>query len=121
MYIDFTICSNQNNLCKLKELFPDATLLVSGEKLKTGRTIPYNEFSFVYEEKVCYVDDLIAAFRNYIGLKFNSLYEYVQSNKLFSSFCIVIKEEDNHPALSLSNENLLFVCKLNGNIDFDFI
>ena len=60
------------------------------------------------------------ALKEYIGDKYLILSEYIKNNKLTSSFCIVLKEQE-HPALSIEHENLLFLSMLNARIDFDFI
>ncbi len=121
MYIDFTICSNENDFKELKNLFPTSKILNKGDLLKSGKKIPYNEFSIIFEQKkINYVDDLIKLFKEYIGDKYLILSEYIKNNKLNSSFCIVLKELE-HPALSIEHENLLFLSMLNARIDFDFI
>ena len=84
--------------------------------------MPYNEFSFIFKkDNYFYIDDLITSFKNFIGKNILSICEYIKLHKLKSSFCIVIKEETERPAISISHENLLFLCELNANIDFDFI
>ena len=122
MYIDFTICTENNKLTELKDFFPNATLLSKGEKLKSGKIIDYYEFSFIFEKKdIVYVDELISLFKEHCESQFKNLDKYLQTNLFTSSICIVIKEDEEHPAISISNDNLLFLCKLNANIDFDFI
>ena len=122
MYIDFTICSENRKLTELKEFFPSSTLLSKGEKRKSGKIIDYYEFSFTFEKKnIVYVDELISSFKEHCECQFKNLDKYLQTNLLTSSICIVIKKDEEHPAISISNDNLLFLCKLNTCIDFDFI
>ena len=121
MYIDFTICSNDTNFNELKKIFSNSTIIYKGELLKNGKRIPYNEFNLVFEQQnIVYVNDLITSFKNTIGKKIDFLSGYIKSNQLNSSFCVVIKE-DERPAISIENENLIFLCRLNATIDFDFI
>lgn len=122
MYIDFTICSSENNLIEVARLFPDSKLILKGEKLKSGKEMPYNEMSLKYEQSgISYTDDLLSSFKIYIGEHLATLANFIQLNKLTPSICIVINESEERPALSISNENLNLLCKLNTSIDFDFI
>lgn len=122
MYIDFTILSTDNNLTDLKQLFPSSNLFLKGDKLKSGKIMPYNEFTLIFEQHdIYYIDKLLSSFKNYMGKCLEELFNYMQTNKLMSSVCIVIKETKEDPAISISNENLIFLCKLNANLDFDFI
>ncbi len=122
MYIDFTICSSENNLTELARLFSESKLILKGEKLKSGKEMSYNEMSLKYEKNgFCYTDDLLSSFKTYIGEHLEGLTNFIQLNKLTPSICIVIKESEEKPALSISNENLNLLCKLNTSIDFDFI
>ena len=122
MYIDFTVCSAENCLTFLKELFPNSSLLMKGDLLKSGKKIPYNEFNIIFElSSFCYIDDMITSFRNFIKNKKNILCNFIQENKLKSSLCIVIKRTDELPGISISNENLFFLTELNANIDIDFV
>ena len=122
MYIDFTISSRDNNLKELKLLFPSSNLLLEGTVLKSGKKIPYNEFSLIYEKnEIFYIDDLLLSFQSFLGDQIKYLSEYIKSNNLKSSLCIVIKKEDESPAISIANENIIFLCNLNASIDFDYI
>lgn len=122
MYIDFTICSENCDFAELNKIFTNSHLILKGSKLKTGKEIPYNEFNLIFEqENIFYTDDLISSFRHFLGERFNYLYTYIQRFQLKSSICIVISDNEEQPALSISNENLIFLCKMNSDIDFDFI
>ena len=122
MYIDFTICSEENNFETLKKSFPNANVLIKGTLLKSGKKIPYNEFNFIFEKDDCfYVDELILSFKTYIKDKLSNLFDFIKLNKLESSLCIVITGGIEQVALFLSNESLLFLCEINSSIDFDFI
>lgn len=122
MYIDFTIRSEEYNFEKLKQSFPNAKVLIKGDLLKSGKKISYNEFNFIFEKDDCfYVDDLIHSFKVFIKDKVLFLSDFIKSNKLESSICIVIKGGVENVGISLSNENLLFLCDINSSIDFDFI
>lgn len=68
MYIDFTICSEENKLIFLKELFPNSTLLMKDDLLISGKKIPYNEFNITFElDFFYYIDDMIRSFKNFIN------------------------------------------------------
>ena len=122
MYIDFTIWSSENDLTELACLFPDSKLILKGEKLKSGKEMSYNEMSLKYNQSgISYTDELLSSFKIYIGEHLEELANFIQLNKLAPSICIVIKESEESPALSISNENLNLLCKLNASIDFDFI
>ena len=120
MYLDFTICSVEKNLSFLKTLFPTSKILLKGEILKSGKKIPYNEFSFIFQQgEFYYINDMLSSFKNYISKEMDSLCEYIKLNQLKSSVSIVMDKE--YPAISISNDNLLFLIELNASIDFDFI
>lgn len=122
MYIDFTICSEENNLTLLKELFPNSTLLLKGDMLISGKKIPYNEFNITFELGFLYfIDEMILSFKNFINNKKDILCDFIKENNLKSSLCIVIKKTDELPGISISNENLFFLTELNASIDIDFI
>jgi hypothetical protein len=122
MYIDFTICSEENKLIFLKELFPNSTLLMKDDLLISGKKIPYNEFNITFElDFFYYIDDMIRSFKNFINNEKKFLCDFIQTNNLKSSLCIVIKKTDELPGISISNENLNFLTELNANIDIDFI
>ena len=122
MYIDFTICSEENKLIFLKELFPNSTLLMKDDLLISGKKIPYNEFNITFElDFFYYNDDMIRSFKNFINNEKKILCDFIQTNNLKSSLCIVIKKTDELPGISISNENLNFLTELNANIDIDFI
>ena len=122
MYIDFTICSEENNLTLLKELFPNSTLLLKGDLLISGKKNPYNEFNITFELGFLYfIDEMILSFKNFINNKKDILCDFIKENNLKSSLCIVIKKIDELPGISISNENLFFLTELNASIDIDFI
>ncbi|QTQ16345.1 hypothetical protein [Treponema parvum] len=122
MYIDFTICSSENNLTEVARLFPDSKLILKGNKLKLGGYMQYNEMSLKYERSdISYIDDLLSSFKIYIGEHLAVLVNFIHLNKLTPSICIVIKESEEKPALSITNENLNLLCNLNASLDFDFI